>query len=167
MNLIMQGKLETANQLLKMETKDHKGSLSKKLGISYNNFYKIMWDNGNYHYYQSNRRYEKLMSLDEYESYLKLQSHTKHDPNKALQFIKEHLDELKTMLNSQGKQLILEAKVYNLTSKTGYNSLRLNLEIFVEFSKFISLQFPHYRQRKLLSQSLLEFTRKYENAPSE
>jgi|SRR5690625_164863 len=167
MNLPMKKKLETVNQLLEKETKDHLKNVSEKLGLPYNTFTKMMRDNGNFHYNQSIKRYEKLMSLEDYEKYLQLQSITNHGSNEALKFVEDHLDDLRSLLGTDEKQLVLDPKVYDLTTKTGNKSLQLNLEIFEAFSRFIATEFPHYRQRDLLSQSLLEFIRKYQKAPSE
>lgn len=167
MTLSMEEKLETVNSVLQNEQKDHLKNVSEKVGIPYNFFTKLMRDNGNYHYSQSNKRYEKLLSLEEYEAYLQSQPQTNHASSQALQFIEEHLDELKALLHAQENQLILDPKVYDQSCETSNKSLQLNMDIFKEFSKFISTHYPHYRQRDLLSQSLLDFIRRYQKAPTE
>ncbi|WP_327607869.1 hypothetical protein [Virgibacillus tibetensis] len=63
------------------------------MGIPYNAFTKEMRQNGEFHYNKSSKRYEKLISLEEYEKYLKLQSSANHDSNEALE-IETHLEEV-------------------------------------------------------------------------
>lgn len=166
MNLPMHKKLEVTNELLKKQTKDHLKNVSEELGIPYNAFTREMRQNGEFHYNQSSKRYEKLMSLEEYEKYLKLQPSANHDSNETLEFIEAHLEELKSLLDIKEKELILDRKVYDPTSEYANKSLQLNIDVYKEFSEFINAEFPHFRQRDLLSQSLLDFIKNYQKAPS-
>ncbi|MFB6465427.1 hypothetical protein ACE38V_01285 [Cytobacillus sp. Hz8] len=66
MSLSMKDKLKTVNKMLEKEEKDHLKNFSEKVGIPYSDFTKIMMDN-DYQYNQTSKKYEKLMSLEEYE----------------------------------------------------------------------------------------------------
>lgn len=167
MNLPMEKKLEIVNEMLEKEEKDHLKNVSRKLKIPYNTFTKLMRSNGNYHYNQTSKKYEKLMSLEEYESYRKLQLQTKQNSSEALMFIEENLDELKRLLHDHQNQLIIDPIVYNPSSKTINKSFQVNADIYNRFAELCATQFPHLRQRDLISMSLLDFTRRFQNAPTD
>lgn len=128
-----------------------------------------MRDNGNFQYNQTTKKYEKLMSLEEYEEYLDTAKNSKGDvkQNEALRFIEDHLGEIKRLLGDHENQLIINPMVYNPASKTINKSFQVNADVYNQFSKVCTRQFPHLRQRDIISMSLLEFIRKYEEAPSE
>ncbi|WP_077318169.1 hypothetical protein [Virgibacillus proomii] len=169
MGLSMNDKVRTVNKMLEKEEKDHLKKVSEKIGIPYSAFTKLMRDNGNFQYNQTTKKYEKLMSLEEYEVYIdsveKLDKSEK--PNETLRFIEDHLGEIKRLLGDHENQLIINPIVYNPASKTINKSFQVNADIYNQFSKLCTRQFPHLRQRDIISMSLLEFIRKYEEAPSE
>lgn len=165
LKLPMYKKLEVVNKMLEMEEKDHLMNVSKRLGIPYNSFTKLMRDNGNFHYNQSKKQYQKLMSLEEYDSLLRLQSQTKHNYSEALQFVEENLAQLKRLLLEYQEQLIIDPLVYNPDSKTINKSFQVNKEVYEEFANLCSTKFPHLRQRDIVSMCLLDFIKKYKNAP--
>ncbi|AIF45125.1 hypothetical protein [Virgibacillus sp. SK37] len=169
MSLPMNDKVRTVNKMLEKEEKDHLKMVSEKIGIPYSAFTKLMRDNGNYQYNQTTKKYEKLISLEEYEKYLdsveKLDESDK--PNETLRFLEKHLDELKRLLHDHQGQLIIDPIVYNPSSKTINKSFQVNADIYNQFSKLCTRQFPHLRQRDIISMSLLEFIRSYQRDPSE
>lgn len=167
MSLSMEDKVKTANKLLETEEKDHLKNVSKVLGIPYPAFTKVMRDNGNYQYNQTSKRYEKLMSLEEYERYLQFGANNGDNSNETLNFLEAHLDELKTLLVVHQNPLILDPVVYDPSCKTTSKTFQVNLDIFDQFTKICSTQFPHLRQRDLVSQSLLDFVRKYQKTRSD
>lgn len=169
MGLSMNDKVRTVNKMLEKEEKDHLKKVSEKIGIPYSAFTKLMRDNGNFQYNQTTKKYEKLMSLEEYEVYIdSVEKLDKSDkPNETLRFLERHLDELKRLLHDHQDQLIIDPIVYNPSAKTINKSFQVNADIYNRFSELCAAQFPHLRQRDIISMSLLEFTRKYEEAPSE
>ena len=167
MNLSMKEKLRTVNKMLENEEIDHLKNVSEKVGIPYSAFTKIMRDNGNYQYNQTSKRYERLMSLEEYERYLQLGASDEDKSNETLKFLEEHLDELKKILLVHQNQLILDPEVYDPTYKTASKSFQVNVNIFEQFSELCSTQFPHLRQKDLVSQSLLDFVRRFQKTRSD
>ncbi|WP_337017270.1 hypothetical protein [Oceanobacillus massiliensis] len=167
MSLSMKEKLKTVNKMLEEEDKDHLKNVSERVGLSYSVFTKTMRDNGNYQYNQTSKKYEKLMSLQEYERYLQFGANDEDKSNETLNFLEEHLDELKNLLVVHQNRLILDPEVYDPSCKTASKSFQVNLDIFDQFTEICSTQFPHLRQRDLVSQSLLDFVRKYQKTHSE
>lgn len=167
MSLSMNEKLKTVNKMLKREEKDHLKNVSEKVGIPYSAFTKIMRDNGNYQYNQTSKRYEKLMSLEEFEQYLHIGTNKVKESNLTLSFLEEHLDELKKLLMIHQNQLILDPEVYDSSCKTASKSFQVNLNIYDQFTELCSIHFPHLRQKDLISQCLLDFVRKYQKTPTE
>lgn len=167
MSLSIDDKVKTSNKMLAMEDKDHLKNVSKALGISYPAYTKIMRDNGNYQYNQTSKRYEKLMSIEEYEKYLQLEENSVERSNETLNFLEDHLADLKNLLAVQQNQLILDPEVYDPFCKTANKSFQVNVDIFEQFTELCSSQFPHLRQRDLVSQSLLDFVRRYQKTHSE
>jgi hypothetical protein len=161
MSLSMNEKLKTVNKLLQKEERDHLKNVSEKVGVPYTAFTKMMRDNGNYQYNQTNKQYEKIMSLDEYNQYLQMRKVEVKESNEALAFLEEHLHELKKLLIKHQDQLILDSEVYDPSYKTPSKSFQVNTTIFEQFTELCSIQFPHLRQRDLVSQCLLDFVRKY------
>lgn len=169
LSLPMKDKLKFVNEMLEKETKDHLKNTSQRLGISYNSFTKIMRDNGNYQYNQTSKQYEKLMSLEEYEKYLDSTVNTiaGHTSNETLQFLEEHMDELKRLLENHANHLMLDPMVYDPSSKTATKTFQVNANVYNQFAELCTTQFPHLRQKDIVSMSLLEFCRKYQKSPSE
>jgi hypothetical protein len=166
MSLSMKEKVKTANKMLEMEEEDHLKNVSRKVDIPYAAFTKIMRDNGNFQYNQTRKRYEKLMSMEEYEQYTQLGTNVVNESNETLKFLENHLNELKKLLVVHKNQLILDPEVYNPSCKTASKSFQVNVNIFEQFTELCSTQFPHLRQRDLVSQSLLDFVRRYQKTHS-
>lgn len=102
MNLDDIKRVEISNRILSNETESHLKNIAKKLNFTYNFFTKVM-RRGDFQNNQTNKRYEKLLTLEEYEKYHQVMSSTKHYSNEALTFIEGHLDELKSLLARQEK----------------------------------------------------------------
>lgn len=165
MNLSIKEKLKTVNKMLDMEDKDHLKNVSAKVGMPYSAFTKVMRDNGNYQYNQTSKKYEKLMSLEDYEKYLQLDQKRNVSSSETLDYLEEHLDEIKKLLKEYQDQLILDPSVYHTSSKTVSKSLQVNEDIYNQFTKLCSTHFPHFRQKDIVSQSLLDFVQKYQKTP--
>ena len=164
MSLSMNEKLKTVNKMLEKEEKDHLKIVSEKVGIPYAAFTKIMRDNGNYQYNQTTKKYEKLMSLEEYGQYLQSGANKKEESyeNETLTFLEEHLNQLKELLVINHEHLILDPEIYDPSCKITSKSFQVNMDIYDQFTELCSVQFPHLRQRDIMSQCLLNFVRKYQ-----
>jgi hypothetical protein len=147
------------NKLLLTFDEEPLKSAAKAVNMSYSAFCKEM-RRGGYNYNQSKRQYEKTLSLDEYKN---LQSSiSNNDRNEeALQFISEHLTEIKELLDISKTQFILDPKVYSTESESVTKSLVVNKEIYEEFTDLCKKQFPHLRQKDILSNCLYNFIKQY------
>lgn len=166
MNLSIEEKLRVVNKMLKNEEKDHLKRVSERVGIPYSAFTKTMRNNGDYQYNQTSKKYEKLISLEEYEKYLHTATKKENESNETLDFIEKHLDELKQLLEVNQNQLILSPEVYDPSCSTTSKSFIVNADVYDQFTKLCSTHYPHLRQRDLVSQSLLDFVRRYQKTPS-
>ncbi len=167
MSLSINERLKTVNKMLEKEEKDHLRNVSKKAGIPYSAFTKIMRESGSYQYNQTSKKYEKLLSLEEYEQYLQLATNKADKTNETLSFLEEHLDELKKLLVIQQVQLILDPEVYDPTCSTVSKSFQVNGNIYNQFTELCSTQFPHLRQKDLVSQCLFDFVKKFQRTHPE
>lgn len=165
MNLSIEEKLRVVNKMLKNEEKDHLKRVSERVGIPYSAFTKTMRNNGDYQYNQTSKKYEKLISLEEYEKYLHTATKKENESNETLDFIEKHLDGLKQLLEINPNQLILSPEVYDPSCSTTSKSFIVNADVYDQFTKLCATHYPHLRQRDLVSQSLLDFVRRYEKDP--
>lgn len=151
---------ELINQMLSQEREEPLKKVAEKLGISYSRFCKEM-RKGGFNYNQSKRQYEKVLSLSEFK---KIQSIEESDvkTSGAVQFITNHLEELKELVKAYQEELILDKRVYRLDIPSTTKSLKLNEEIYNEFVELAKTRFPQYRISDLFSQALLDFIERYQ-----
>ncbi|MBU9710889.1 hypothetical protein [Evansella tamaricis] len=167
LNLSILDKVEVVNKMLEEETENHLKNCATKLGLSPSTFSKVMRDNSSYQYNQTGKRYDRLLTLDEYKQYLQSGSNT-DKTQESLLFISKHIDELKQLLQAHSNQLILNPKVYDPNNKTITKTVQVNADIYEEFTNLWTTHYPHLRLRDIVSQSLLDFTTTYhkDKAPS-
>ncbi|MBO1910918.1 hypothetical protein J4G37_39770, partial [Microvirga sp. 3-52] len=134
MNLSMIDKVEIVNQMLANEKENHLKEVAQKLNLSYSTFTKIMRDQGNYQFNQTSKSYEKLMILREYKEYLRTKTN-KGAQNESIQFLEDHLEEIKTLLDVHANNLVLAPEVYDPSCKTINKSFQVNEEIYNQFSE--------------------------------
>lgn len=166
MSLSSLEKVELVNKMLK-ENDFLLKNVSSKLGLSESTLSKVIRGNSCYQFNKSSKQYERIMPIEEYKKYL--QSGANEDKmEESLQFVAEHLEELKGLLHTHETQLILEPEIYDPSSKTITRSIQVNEDIYKEFSDLYSSRFQHIRLREIYSKCLLDFIRTYqptENTP--
>lgn len=164
MNLSTLDKVELVNKMLKKEEKDHLKNVASKLGLSESTFSKTMRDNATYQYNKTTKQYDRIMPIEEYKNYL--QTSTNEDKTEdALQFVGEHLEELKKIVHEYKSHLALEPEIYDPNSKTITKSIQVNDEIFQRFSVLHSSKYSHLRLRDIFSKCLLDFINTYQPEP--
>src|SRR5690606_9282173 len=87
------------------------------------------------------------------------------DENKmeeTLQFVAEHLEELKGLLHANETQLILEPEIYDSSSTSITRTIQVNEDIFKSFYDLYSSRFSHIRLREIYSKCLLDFIKAYQ-----
>ncbi len=161
MNLSAIGRVELANKMLSEETNDHLKNVASKLGLSESTFSKIMRDNASYQFNKTSKQYDRIMPIEEYKKYL----HSGSNENKmeeTLQFLGEHLEELKGLLHTHETQLILEPEIYDSSSTTITRTIQVNESVYQQFSDLYSSRFSHIRLREIYSKCLLDFIKTYQ-----
>jgi len=161
MNLSALERVELANKMLSEETNDHLKIVASKLGLSESTFSKIMRDNASYQYNKTSKQYDRIMPVEEYKKYLHSGSN-QDKMEETLQFVVEHLEELKGLLHEHETQLILEPEIYDPNSKTITRTIQVNEDIYKEFSDLYSSKFSHIRLREIYSKCLLDFIKSYQ-----
>ncbi|WP_176215269.1 hypothetical protein [Cytobacillus gottheilii] len=154
-------RVELANKMLSAETNDHLKNVASKLGLSESTFSKIMRDNASYQYNKTSKQYDRIIPIEEYKKYLQSGSN-ENKMEETLQFVAEHLEELKGLLHAHESELILEPEIYDPSSKTITRTIQVNEDIYKEFSDLYSSKFSHIRLREIYSKCLLDFIKYYQ-----
>lgn len=129
--------------------------MAEKLQLNYSSFCKEM-RKGGYSFNQSRKQYEKTFSIEEYKEVEKYINKS-GDANDVVQFIKDHFDELKVLLEVHSSQLVLNPIVYDANIETVTKTVQINSKVYSEFSDLCSKKFGHLRLRDVLSQCIYEF----------
>lgn len=160
MDLSALEKVEIVNRMLKEDKNDLK-IVASKLGLSESNLSKIIRATSSFQYNKTSKQYERIMPIEEYKKYLQTSSN-EEKTEETLQFIADHLEEIKELLHVHSNQLILEPEIYDPKSKTVTKSVQINHEIYQQFSRIHASQFSHLKIRDLFSKSLYDFIRVYQ-----
>lgn len=162
MNLSSLKKVELVNKMLKKEDDFHLKNVASKLGLPESTLSKIIRQNSSYQFNKTSKQYDRIMPIEEYKRYL--QSGSKEDiSQESLQFISEHLEELKEILHKhEENQLILEPEIYDSGSKTITKTIQVNESVYQQFSDLYSSRFSHIRLREIYSKCLLDFIKSYQ-----
>lgn len=155
---------EFINKLLLGYDEDPLRKVAEAVNMKYSAFCKEM-RRGGFAYSQGKRQYEKTLSLDE-DKDVQTSVPSRSGNDEAMQFIAEHLNEIKELLNIHDAQLVLDPKVYDPKSKSVTKSLIVNKEIYEEFSNLCMTRFPHLRLKDIVSNCLYNFIKQHEKTPS-
>ncbi|MCF2649692.1 hypothetical protein [Niallia circulans] len=161
MSLSALEKVELVNKMLKEEDDFHLKNVASKLGLPESTLSKIIRQNSSYQYNKTSKQYDRIMPIEEYKKYL----HSGSDEDKmeeTLQFVAEHLEELKGLLYANETQLILESEIYDSSSTTITRTIQVNEDIYKAFSDLYSSRFSHIRLREIYSKCLLDFIKTYQ-----
>ncbi|CAM5734458.1 hypothetical protein SAFG77S_11625 [Streptomyces afghaniensis] len=161
MSLSALEKVELVNKMLKEEEDCHLKNTATKLGLSESTFSKIMRDNASFQYNKTSKQYDRIMPIDEYKKYLQSGSN-ENKMEETLQFVAEHLEELKGILHVHENELILEPEIYDSSSTTITRTIQVNEDIYKAFSDLYSSRFSHIRLREIYSKCLLDFIKTYQ-----
>lgn len=85
-------------------------------------------------------------------------------PDKAIVFLREHLDDLKALLqNYRGERVDLNPLVYSQSSKVITKTIRIRENVYKEFQTYCQENYPYYAIQDLIGHCLIEFTNKRNN----
>lgn len=160
MNLSALEKVELVNKMLK-ENDFHLKNVASKLGLPESTLSKTIRGNSCYQFNKTSKQYERIMPIEEYKKYL--HSGAAEDKmEESLQFVAEHLEELKGLLHVHENELILEPEIYEPSSPTITRTIQVNETIYQQFSELYSSKFSHIRLREIYSKCLLDFIKTYQ-----
>lgn len=137
--------------------------IAEMLDIPYSTFTKEMRE-GDYFYHQSDKRYYPFIRS---EKGLQKTGKVERSNEVELNFIKENLDDLKGLLQmyQDNTLLLLDEQIYGKNANFATKSIKMNLEIYEEFSQFCEEHYRHLKIQDLIAQSLLDFMKKYRRDP--
>ncbi|WP_206665681.1 hypothetical protein [Bacillus cereus] len=126
-----------------------------RLNVNYSTFTKTM-QQGNYIYVKRRNQYFKFIDTEE----------AKEEVNsikfeEELQFSREHMDKLKTVLYISESVLILDEEVYAKDITMVVKSVKVNEKIYNRFAELCEERFNHLKMKDLISQAMLDFYIKY------
>ncbi len=155
--LDVEDRVRLVNKMLEEEDKDALKNVAKRLNVNYSTFTKTM-QQGNYIYVKRRNQYFKFIDTEE----------TKGEVNsikfeEELQFLREHMGKLKTVLQISESVLILDEEVYAKDIPMVVKSVKVNEKIYNRFAELCEERFNHLKMKDLISKALLDFCEKYTN----
>ena len=143
-------RVEEVNHLLKSHTLKE---IATMLNFAYSTFTTEMRNNGEYQYNKKNKQYVKAVALEE----------KRGDDSESLSFIIENRQSLKELVEmyQSNKLLLIDEKVYSKTATFENKSIKMNKDIYKDFSNFCDTHYPHLKLQDLTAQSLLDFMQRY------
>lgn len=142
------------NKLL--EEYDMKG-ISDLLGISSSKFSQIMRE-GDYIYHKADKKYYPFVrSKEEREQILQ------NGDNDEIVFIKRNVNTLKKVIKQFEEQglLLLDKRIYSRDAKFVNKSIRMNSDIYDNFTQFCDEFYPHLKNQDVIAQALIDAISKY------
>ncbi|MEK4801055.1 hypothetical protein MHI02_05780 [Oceanobacillus sp. FSL K6-0118] len=142
------------NKLL--EEYDMKG-ISDLLGISSSKFSQTMRE-GDYIYHKADKKYYPFVRSEE-----EREKNSQSVNDNEIDFIKHNVDTLKKVIKQFEEQglLLLDKRIYSRDAKFVNKSIRMNSDIYEEFSSFCEEYYPHLKTQDLIAQSLIDAMTKY------
>lgn len=149
-----QKRVEEVNKLLqKYDLKE----ISKLIGIPSSTFSKLMRE-GDYLYHQGDKKYYPFVRSEE----KRIHESEKDQSNEVL-FIRKNADTLKRIVQQFEGQglLLLDKRIYSKGVKFVSKSIRMNNDIYEEFSSFCEEYYRHLREQDLIAQALIDAMERY------
>lgn len=143
-------RVEEVNHLLRNHTLKE---IAAMLNFAYSTFTTEMRNNGEYQYNKKNKQYVKAVPLDD----------KREGDSDSVSFIKENRQTLQRLVEMyQSNNLLhLNEKVYSKSATYENKSIKMNKDIYSDFSKFCDSNYPHLKLQDLIAQALLDFMGRY------
>jgi len=149
-------RIKEVNQLLqKYDLKQ----VAEIVGIPYSTFTKEMRV-GDYFYHQSDKQYYPFVRSEEERKKVNEKGELSE-----ITFIQKNLNTLKNIvqLYEKNKLLLLDERIYGNDAGFVNKSIKMNTDIYEEFSKFCDDQYPHLKMQDLIAQALINFMNSYKH----
>ncbi|PFR07571.1 hypothetical protein COK10_19870 [Bacillus anthracis] len=156
LNLSIEERVEFVNNMLAKEEKDALRNVAKRLNINYSTFTKIMQE-GDYIYVKRRNKYFKFIDEEQEEK----NNTDEFEYLKEVNFIREHMNDIKRILNTMQSTLILNEEIYHKDAKVSVKSIKVNEEVYSKFARLCDDKFNHLKIKDIISQALLNFYNTY------
>lgn len=145
-------RVEEVNKLLQKHTLKEIADL---LEDSYSTFTTEIRNGGEYKYSKRNKRYVTVLSL--------VEDNQEELNEQSLAFINQHKDILQRLIDmyKSNNLLQLDEQVYSRNTTFENKSIKMNKEIYRNFSEFCDEEYPHLKMQDLIAQAILDFMVKY------
>ncbi|MCR6112640.1 hypothetical protein HXA35_20085 [Bacillus sp. A301a_S52] len=143
-------RVEEVNHLLKKHTLRE---IAATLNFAYSTFTTEIRNNGEYQYNKKSKQYVKANVVGDKKE-VNSETITFIDENKVI------LQRLIEMYQSNNL-LLLDERVYSKNAKFENKSIKMNKDIYKEFSLFCDTHYNHLKLQDLISQAILDFTERY------
>lgn len=153
-NLTPAKRVQEVNKLLKKHTLKE---ISSILEVSSGKLSSIMRE-GDYLYHQADKQYYPFVHSEEERV-----TSQNMDGNKESAFIKDNLVTLEKIVHQFEEQglLYLDKRIYSKDSKYVNKSIRMNNDIYSDFTRFCEEFYPHLKNQDLIAQALLDAMSRY------
>ncbi|PMC35739.1 hypothetical protein CJ195_18345 [Bacillus sp. UMB0899] len=143
-------RVEEVNHLLKKHTLREIAAILK---YAYSTFTTEMRNNGEYQYNKKSKQYVKAVMFGD----------NKEVNSETITFINENKVILQRLIEmyQSNNLLLLDEQVYSKKATFENKSIKMNKEIYKDFSEFCDAYCPHLKMQDLIAQSLLDFMARY------
>lgn len=125
--------------------------ISSQIGIPSSSFSKLMRE-GDYIYHKADKRYYPFVRTEEERI-----TRTKSNDDSGLSFIKQHENTLRKIVEQYENTglLILDKRIYSNDATFSNKSIRMNNDIYEEFSAFCEKYYAHLKIQHIIAQARL------------
>ncbi|MGX1447697.1 hypothetical protein ACUXOD_001445 [Bacillus sp. 153480037-1] len=138
------------NHLLKKHTLREIAAILK---FAYSTFTTEIRNNGEYQYNKKSKQYVKANMV----------GHNKEVNSETITFIDENKVILKRLIEmyQSNNLLLLDEQVYSKKATFENKSIKMNKDIYKDFSEFADTHYPHLKVQDLIAQAILDFMERY------
>src|SRR5690625_4459622 len=131
--------------------------VAKVLGIPSSSLSKIMRE-GDYLYHKADKKYYPFVRSEEDRV-----TSTKNEESNGLSFIEQHKNTLRKIVEQYENTglLILDKRIYSNDATFSNKSIRMNNDIYKEFSAFCEKYYPHLKIQHIIAQALIDAMTRY------
>lgn len=150
-------RVRIVNKLL--QNHDLRG-VAKVIGIPSSSLSKIMRE-GDYLYHKADKKYYPFFRSEEDRI-----TSTKGKESNVLSFLEQHENTLKKIIEQYEYTglLILDKRIYSNEATFSNKSIRMNNDIYEQFSAFCEKSFPHLKIQHIIAQALIDAMTRYKPA---
>lgn len=145
-------KVEEVNKLLREHTLKEVASL---LGFKYSTFTTEMRNGGEFQFMKRNQQYVKTIVIKEEDD--------NWADNEVLTFVRQNKPTLQRLVEmyQSNNLLLLDERIYSKNAKFENKSIKMNKDIYKEFSLFCDTHYNHLKIQDLIAKAIIDFMERY------